>query len=98
MKNRTEPQFGPLKPNKVPSEPWEIITIDLIIHLPESNSYNSICVVVNCLTKRAYFFTITDEFLAKDLARLLYDQVYPIYGLPKQIISDRGTQFAAELF
>ena len=98
MKNRTELQYGPLKPNKVPSEPWEIITIDLIVHLPELNGYNLICIVVDRLTKHTHFFAITDEFLAKDLARLLYDQIYPIYGLLKQIISDRGTQFTAELF
>ena len=98
MKNYTEPQFGPLKPNKVLSGPWKIITIDLIVHLPESNGYNSIYIVVDRLTKRAHFFAITDEFSAKDLARLLYNRVCPIHGLSKQIISDKGTQFAAELF
>ena len=83
MKNYAEQLFGLLKPNKVPTESWEIVTIDLIIYLPELNSYNSICVVVNHLTKHAHFFTITDEFLVKDLARLLYDQVYPIHSLLK---------------
>ena len=73
MKNCTELQYGPLKPNKVLTGPWEIITIDLIVHLPELNGYNSICVVVDRLIKHAHFFTITDEFSAKDLARLLYD-------------------------
>jgi len=34
-------------PNKVPNRPWEIISIDLITQLPESNSYNAICVIVN---------------------------------------------------
>ena len=73
MKNCTEAQYSLLKPNKVLSEPWEIITIDLIVYLPESNGYNSIYVVVDCLTKHTHFFAITDEFSAKDLARLLYN-------------------------
>ena len=73
MKNHTELQYGPLKLNKVPIEPWEIITIDLIVHLPELNSYNLIYIVVDCLTKHAHFFTITDEFLTKNLVRLLYN-------------------------
>ena len=89
MKNYIELQYGPLKPNKVLTGPWEIITIDLIVYLPESNSYNSIYIVVDCLTKCAHFFAITDEFLAKNLARLLYNQIYPIHSLLKQIISDR---------
>ena len=83
MKNHTEQLFGLLKPNKVLIEPWEIVTIDLIVHLPELNGYNSIYIVVNHLTKQAHFFAITDEFLAKDLLRLLYNQVYPIYRLSK---------------
>ena len=98
MKNRPQQPYGPLLPNKVPEGPWEIITIDLITQLPESDGYNAICVVVDRLTKRAHFYAITNEFSARDLAQLLYDRVYPLHGLPMQIISDRGTQFAAELF
>jgi len=47
-------------PNKVPNKPWEIISIDLITQLLESNSYNAICVIVNRLTKRAYFIFINN--------------------------------------
>ena len=98
MKNRPQKPYGPLQPNEVPEGPWEIITVDLIVHLPESNGFNAICVVVDRFSKRAHFFAITDEFSAKDLAKLLYDRVWVQHGLPKQIISDRGSQFAAELF
>ena len=98
MKNRPQQPFGPLMPNKVPLGPWEIITVDLITQLPESDGYNAICVVVDCLTKQAHFMPITNEFSAKDLAQLMYDRIYPQHGLPLQIISDRGTQFAAQLF
>jgi transposase InsO family protein len=98
MKNCPQQPFGFLQPNKVPNGPWEVITIDFITQLPESNGYNAICVVVDRLTKRGHFFAITNQFSAKDLALLLYDRIYPLHGLPLQIISDRGTQFAAELF
>ena len=98
MKNRPQQPFGPLVPNEVPNGPWEIITIDLITQLPESNGYNAICVVVDRFTKHAHFFAITTKFSSKDLAQLLYDRIYPLHGLPTQIISDRGVQFAAELF
>jgi len=46
--------------NKVPNKPWEIILMDLITQLLESNSYNTICVIVNRLTKRAYFISINN--------------------------------------
>jgi hypothetical protein len=98
MKNCPQQPFGPLQPNRVPNGPWEIISIDLITQLPASGEYNAICVVVDRLTKRAHFFPITNNFSAKDLAKLLFDRIYPLHGLPLQIISDRGPQFAAEIF
>ena len=98
MKNHPQQPFGLLISNKVPEGPWEIITVDLIVALSVSNGYNAICVVVDRFTKRAHFFPITTKFSAKDLAVLFYDRIYPLHGLPLQIISDRGTQFAANLF
>lgn len=72
MKNRPQKPYGPLMPNPIPTGPWDVITTDLITQLPESDGYNAICIVVDRLTKRAHFFPITNEFSAKDLARLLY--------------------------
>jgi len=98
MKNCAQQPFGPLVPNKVPNRPWEIISIDLIMQLPESNSYNAICVIVDRLTKRVHFIPINNQFSSKDMVQLLYDKVYPLHGLPLQIILDRGVQYSAELF
>jgi len=98
MKNHLQQPFGPLMPNKVPNRPWEIISMDLITQLPESNSYNAICVIVDRLTKRAHFIPINNRFSSKDMVQLLYDKVYPLHGLPLQIISDRGVQYSAKLF
>jgi len=80
-------------PNKVPNGPWEVISVDLIMQLLESDGFNAITVVVDRLIKRSHFYPITNEFTAKDTAQLMYDQIYPIHGLPLEIISDRGTQF-----
>ena len=82
MKNHQQQPFGPLMPNKVTNRPWEIISMDLITQLPESNSYNAICVIVDRLTKRAHFIPINNWFSSKDMAQLLYNKVYPLYGLP----------------
>ena len=98
MKNQPQQPYGPLQPNEVPGGPWDIITTDLITQLPESDGYDAICVVVDRLTKRAHFYAITNEFSAKDLAELCYNRVWPLHGLPLQIISDRGVQYAAALF
>ena len=98
MKNHTQQPFGPLVPNKVPNRPQKIISMDLIIQLPESNSYNTICVIVDRLTKRVHFIPINNQFSSKDMVQLLYNKVYLLYRLLLQIISDRGVQYLAELF
>jgi len=98
MKNCPQQPFGPLMPNKVPNGPWKIISMDLITQLPESNGYNAICVIVDRLTKRAYFIPINNQFSSKDMAQLLYNKVYLLHKLLLQIISDRGVQYSAELF
>ena len=72
--------------------------MDLITQLLESNGYNAICVIVNRLTKRAYFISINNQFSSKDMVQLLYDKVYPLHRLPLQIISDRRVQYLAKLF
>ena len=75
MKNCPQKPFGTLQPNMVPNGPWEIITIDLITQIPESEGYNAICVIVDRLIKRAHFFAITNKFLIKDLADLIYKNI-----------------------
>jgi len=98
MKNHPQQPFGLLMPNKVPNGPWEIISMDLIMQLPELNGYNAICVIVDRLTKRAYFISINNQFSSKDMVQLLYDKVYPLHRLPLQIILDKEVQYSAELF
>jgi len=84
--------------NKVPNKPWEIILIDLITQLPKLNSYNTICVIIDRLTKKAYFIPINNHFSSKDIVQLLHNKVYSLYGLLLQIILDRGVQYLAKLF
>ena len=88
MKNCPQQPFGPLVPNKVPNRSWKIISTDLIIQLPESNGYNTVCVIVDRLTKRAHFIPINNRFSSKDMVQLLYNKVYPLHRLPLQIILD----------
>ena len=45
---------NPLHPHDVPSEPWQVISVDLIGELPESQGYNAICVVVDRFSKQIH--------------------------------------------
>ena len=61
MKNCLQQPFGPLMPNKVPNGPWEIISMNLITQLPESNDYNAI--VTNFIRPYLHQFSIDSHGL-----------------------------------
>ena len=98
-----EKPYGLLQPNEVPGGPWEIVTVDLITQLPPAMDFRgekktAILVVVDRLTKRAHFYATDDTVTSSQVANVFYNEVFKLHGLPRQIISDRGTQFASKLF
>ena len=44
-----------------------------------------------------HFVATTEGTLAEGLARLFWDNVWKLHGLPESVVLDRGPQFAAEL-
>ena len=87
--------LGKLMPNRVPDRRWQIITTDFIVGLPPSRGYDAIWVVVDRLSKRMHAIPTTAEVDALGLARLYRDHVWKHHGIPEEIISDRGPQFAS---
>jgi hypothetical protein len=53
--NRTKVQhqrpFGELHPSETPEAPWDVISVDFIVELPESHGYDVIMNVVDSVTK-----------------------------------------------
>ncbi|KAL5495976.1 hypothetical protein ACEPAH_3208 [Sanghuangporus vaninii] len=86
-----------LHPNEVPEAPWQIVMVDLIGELPESNGFNAICVVVDRFSKQIHAIPTTTKLTAEGMARIYRDQVFRLHGLPKKIIHDRGIQFDAKM-
>jgi hypothetical protein len=102
-KPSNEVPFGLLQPNEVPGAPWDIVTVDLITQLPPSinndgNTWDAIMVVVDRLTKRAHFFQCGSDITAIQVATVFYKRIFPLHRLPRQIISNRGTQFVSQVF
>ena len=83
-------------PNAVPKGPWQVITADLITGLPKSEGFDSVAVVVDRFTKQVHLSATNATLSAEGLADLYIRDVFKLHGLPKQVISDRGPQFAAK--
>ena len=84
-----------LQPNEIPSQPWEIISVDLIGELPESRGFNAICVIVDRFTKQIHALPTRMELNSEGLARIYRDNVFRLHGLPRKVIHDRGPQFVS---
>ena len=85
----------PIQPQEVPEGLWQTIGVDLITGLPMSHGKNAIMTVVDNFTKQVHLYPITDSITANGVANIYFHKVFPLYGFPKKIISDRGPQFAA---
>ena len=97
VKNRTEEPAGKLKLSEVPQKTWMHLIVDFITKLPVVAGKDAIMVICDRLSKMVHFVATTEEILAEGLVRLLWDNVWKLYGLPESIVSDRGPQFVAEL-
>ena len=51
--------------------------------------------VVDHYTKQVHLFPVTSQITADGVAGIYFDYVFPLHGIPRKIISDRGPQFAA---
>ncbi|WVZ70514.1 hypothetical protein U9M48_019175 [Paspalum notatum var. saurae] len=90
---------GLLQPLKIPEWKWEEISMDFIVGLPKTQKgYNSIWVVVDRLTKVAHFISVNTTYSGARLAELYISRIVCLHGVPKRIISDRGSQFTSRFW
>jgi hypothetical protein len=90
---------GLLQPLKVPEWKWEEIGMDFIVGLPRTQAgYDSIWVVVDRLTKVAHFIPVKTTYSSAKLAELYMSRIVCLHGVPKKIVSDRGTQFTSRFW
>ena len=89
---------GLLQPLPIADAPWQSITMDFIVKLPQKEGYDSILVVVDRFTKMAHFIPTQETCTAGQLAALLWKEVFKLHGLPRDIVSDRGSTFMSKFW
>jgi hypothetical protein len=91
--NHPKTPHYPITP-KHPQTPFGIITLDFITKLPMSEENDMILTITNhdC-SKAALFFPCKETITAKEVAELYARHVFPHYGIPQKVISDRDPQF-----
>jgi transposase InsO family protein len=83
----------------VPEWMWEEIAIDFIVGSPRTQSgYDYIWVIVDQLTKVAHFIPVKTTYSGLQVAELYMSRIVYLHGVPKKIVSDRGTQFTSKFW
>jgi hypothetical protein len=90
---------GLLQPLPVPKWKWEEIDMDFVIRLPRTQKGNdSIRVIIDRLTNVAHFIPVKTTFGGATLARIYFKEIVKLHGIPRKIVSNRGTQFTSKFW
>jgi hypothetical protein len=83
-----------LQSNAIPESKWEVISMDLIVGFPLTvRRHDLIFLVVDTLTKSAHFILVHTTYHALDIDIVFISDIVRLHGLPKRIISNRGSMF-----
>ncbi|KAL0188522.1 hypothetical protein M9458_015621 [Cirrhinus mrigala] len=89
---------GLLQPLPVPNRPWSHIAVDFVTDLPSSHGQTTILSVIDRFSKGCRFIPFPKLPTAMETAEALCNSVFRFYGLPEDIVSDRGPQFTSRLW
>ncbi|GJU62272.1 putative reverse transcriptase domain-containing protein [Tanacetum coccineum] len=98
-KSEHQKPSGFLQQLEIPEWKWEKITMDFVTKLPKSsNGHDMIWVVVDRLTKSAYFLPIREDYKMEKLAKIYTNEIVARHGVPVLIISNRDGRFMSHLW
>jgi transposase InsO family protein len=73
--------------------------MDFIVGLPRTQlGYDSIWVIMDLLTKVAHFIPVKTTYSGLQLTEMYMSRIICLHGVPKKIVSDRGTQFTSKFW
>jgi len=89
---------GKLNPLPVPDRPWSHLGVDFITDLPASDGHTCVLVIVDRFSKACHLIPLRGLPTAMETAELMFNHVFRYYGIPEDIVSDRGPQFISRVW
>ncbi|KAK3516305.1 hypothetical protein QTP70_009433 [Hemibagrus guttatus] len=89
---------GLLESLPVPQRPWSHLPVDFLTDLPDSGGFTAIMVVVDRFSKGCKLVPLKGLPTAMQTADAMFYHVFQNFGLPEDIVSDRGPQFTSRVW
>ncbi|KAL0325112.1 UNVERIFIED_CONTAM: Retrovirus-related Pol polyprotein from transposon [Sesamum radiatum] len=86
------------QPLPIPEQAWSCISMDFIEGLPSSEGKDSILVGVDRITKYSHFIALKHPYTATSIAKLFFDNIYKLHGLPTSIVTDKDKIFTSKFW
>ena len=77
---------GFLLPLPIPVWKWKDISMDFVVGSPRTTKG---------ITKSTHFLPVDTRYSAKKYAKLYFDRIVTLHGVPLTIVSDRGSVFVS---
>ncbi|GJQ96028.1 reverse transcriptase domain-containing protein [Tanacetum coccineum] len=88
VKAKHQKPSGLLQQPEIPEWKWENSTMDFITRLLKTSSgHDSIWVIVDRLTKSAYFLAVCEDYKTEKLERMYINEIVARHGVPVSIMS-----------
>lgn len=92
--------YGEMVALPLPQGPFQELAMDYIVDLPPSGRgdgvSDAILVVVDRYTKMSKYIPCNKTCTAEELCTLIFDHIVCKYGMPRGIVTDRGSVFTSE--
>ncbi|KAK3515044.1 hypothetical protein QTP70_004028 [Hemibagrus guttatus] len=95
--SRQHPE-GLLEPLPVPRRSWSHLCVDFLTDLPDSGGFTAIMVVVDRFSKGCKLVPLKGLPTAMQTPDAMFAHVFRNFGLPEDIVSDRGPQFTSQVW
>lgn len=87
-----------LQPLSVPHCPWSHISLHFVTGLLPSDGNTVIIMVVDQFSKSVQFIPLPKLPSTKETPDIMLNHVFPLHGLPSDIVSDRRPQFTSHIW